>query len=72
MQPAELSSLTPRDGLVSSDRLSPLPNRVGHDEQSRDLRRAYTIWATIYDPLTRFLRGSRTSARSDFSPGSEG
>jgi phosphatidylethanolamine/phosphatidyl-N-methylethanolamine N-methyltransferase len=23
------------------------------------LRRAYTIWATIYDPLTRFLRGSR-------------
>ena len=23
------------------------------------LRRAYTIWATIYDPLTRFLRASR-------------
>ena len=26
---------------------------------NRGLRRAYTIWATIYDPLTRFLRGSR-------------
>ena len=26
---------------------------------NRGLRRAYTIWATIYDPLTRFLRWSR-------------
>jgi len=26
---------------------------------SRGLRRAYTIWAAIYDPLTRFLRWSR-------------
>jgi ubiquinone/menaquinone biosynthesis C-methylase UbiE len=26
---------------------------------NQGLRRAYTIWATIYDPLTRFLRLSR-------------
>jgi len=26
---------------------------------NQGLRRAYTIWATIYDPLTRFLRWSR-------------
>jgi phosphatidylethanolamine/phosphatidyl-N-methylethanolamine N-methyltransferase len=26
---------------------------------NRGLRRAYTIWAAIYDPLTRFLRWSR-------------
>lgn len=26
---------------------------------NRDLRRAYTLWAKIYDPLTRFLRWSR-------------
>jgi phosphatidylethanolamine/phosphatidyl-N-methylethanolamine N-methyltransferase len=26
---------------------------------NRGLRRAYTIWATIYDPLTCFLRASR-------------
>jgi ubiquinone/menaquinone biosynthesis C-methylase UbiE len=26
---------------------------------NRGLRRAYTVWAAIYDPLTRFLRRSR-------------
>ena len=26
---------------------------------NRGLRRAYTLWAAVYDPLTRFLRGSR-------------
>ncbi len=26
---------------------------------NRSLRRAYTVWATVYDPLTRFLRRAR-------------
>ncbi len=38
---------------------------------NRGLRRAYTIWATIYDPLTRFLRWSRRRSIGllDLQPG---
>ncbi len=38
---------------------------------NQGLRRAYTLWATIYDPLTRFLRWSRRRSISllDLRPG---
>jgi ubiquinone/menaquinone biosynthesis C-methylase UbiE len=38
---------------------------------SRGLRRAYTLWATIYDPVVRFLRPSRrrSLALLDLRPG---
>lgn len=38
---------------------------------NRGLRRAYTVWATIYDPVVRFLRWSRrrSLALLDIRPG---